>query len=255
VGLASVGAASAYILLNPQYYRNLHGFLVASPFIALALWPPREMAGRIGLTRHGLLYVITLGHVALHTLVISALSGLGPISRHEWGQRYLFNAYPGLVVLALLTAWRLWDEFRPDVRVRGAASAVLMIGAALAVLGLVGSVRGYTVLYDERTQVRAWQDLARTLPGREPLVTDAWWLPLNLAADFYTRPMMLAVGDDRLAQWANQMRDHGVTGFGFMTDKPEVFGGAWEDKVPGLVADGPAEEVRGIWMQRYVLGP
>ncbi|HYO50703.1 MAG TPA: hypothetical protein VEW94_12705, partial [Chloroflexia bacterium] len=81
-----------------------------------------------------------------------------------------------------------------------------MLWAILALTGVGFSVRGYIMLNDERTQVVAWQHLARTLPEREPLVTDVWWLPLNLAADFYTRPIMLAEGDDRLARWAGQMR-------------------------------------------------
>ena len=48
------------------------------------------------------LYAVTWLYVGLHALIISALSGLGPISLHEWGQRYLLPAYPLLVVLSLL---------------------------------------------------------------------------------------------------------------------------------------------------------
>jgi hypothetical protein len=250
-GLACVAVAAAYILLMPQPYHNLHGFLLASPFVALALWPPRVISTPGGLTRQGLLYVVTLLHVGLHALVISALSGLGPISRSEWGQRYLLTAYPALVVLALLAAWRIWTDYRLVPRLRAAAAISLSLAALLGLIGFFFSLRGYGVLYDERTQVKSWLALSESLPDREPLVTDEWWLPLNLAADFYSRPIMLAAGDDQLTHWASDMHTLGVTKFGFMTDKPDVFIGPWLSQVPDLRADGPPVEVRGIWLQKY----
>ena len=93
------------------------------------------------------------------------------------------------------------------------------------------------------------------VPGcREPLVTDQWWLPLNLAADFYTRPIMLAEGNDELTHWASDMRTEGVTQFGFMTDKPDIFTGPWLSQVRGLRADGPPVQTNGIWLQKYTFG-
>jgi hypothetical protein len=127
------------------------------------------------------------------------------------------------------------------------------LGAVLAMVGLFFSVRGYGVLYDERTQVKSWLTLSETLPDRIPIITNDWYLPLNLAADFYTRPIMLTESDDKLAQWASDMRAREVTQFGFMTDKPDVFTAPWLSRVPGLSTDGPPEEVRGIWMQKYRL--
>lgn len=252
-GLASIAVAAIFILLMPQQYHNLHGFLLASPFVALALWPPKVILAPTGPTRQGLLYIVTLLHIGFHALIISALSGLGPISRHEWGQRYLLTAYPGLTVLALLAAWRLWTEYRPNVQLRRVPTLCLSLVTVLVLVGVSFSARGYGVLYTERTQVKSWLNLSETLSAREPLVTDAWWLPLNLAADFYTRPIMLAPGDDKLAQWATDMRGKGVTHFGFMTDKPAIFTGTWVSRVPGLSADGPPEQVRGIWLQLYKL--
>jgi hypothetical protein len=254
LGLACVTIASGYILLMPQPYHNLHGFLLASPFIALALWPPDVIFTAGGPSRQGFLYIVTLLYIGLHTLVISALSGLGPISRSEWGQRYLLSAYPALVVLALLAAWRIWSEFRPLLQVRRPAAYALVFSALLVLVGLLFSVRGYGALYDERTQVKSWLTLSESLPYREPLVTDQWWLPLNLAADFYTRPIMLAEGNDELTHWASDMRTEGVTQFGFMTDKPDIFTGPWLSQVRGLRADGPPVQTNGIWLQKYTFG-
>jgi hypothetical protein len=250
-GLVGVCVSCVFIGLMPQPYRNLHGFLVATPFIALAMWPPARVFTSDGITRQGMLYAVTLLWVVVHTIIISALSGLGPISRGEWGQRYLLSAYPALIVLGLLTVLRLRVEPQVTRRLKAVFTPLV---AVLAVTGLLFSLRGYAALYDERTQVRDWLALANTMPAREPLVTDEWWLPLNLAADFYTRPMMLAEGDDRLTRWVAQMRTHGVSTFGFMTDKPAIFASAWSASVPSLQPLGAPVEVRGMWLQRYQLG-
>ncbi len=252
LGLALIGAVTVPVLLSAQPYHNLHGFLLASPFVALALWPSRggaEEAKPARLSPAGFLYTVVLLYVGLHTLIISALSGLGPFSNHEWGQRYLLPAYPALVVLALLAAWRVWTAY--GARWRRLATTCLVVWAALALVGFGFSVRGYAVLRDERTQVVAWQGLASSLPDREPLLTDTWWLPLNLAADFYTRPIMLAEGDTRLAQWATEMKQKGVGAFGLMTANPTVFSGGWRGQAGSVVADGSPQEVRGMWLQRY----
>jgi hypothetical protein len=250
VGLGLLLITAGWVLLSPQPYHNLHGFLLAAPFAALALWPPpRSENGET--TPQGWLYAVVLLYVGLHALMISALSGLGPISRHEWGQRYLLPAYPALVAMALVTVSRLWRVYANDGRTRRLALAGLALWGALVLVGLGFSVRGYTVLREERAQVAGWLDLAGTLPGRTPLVTDEWWMSLNLAADFYTRPMMLADGEERLAEWARQMRERGVTSFGLITPNQTLLDGAWRGGVPGLQASGPLRESGGLWLQEF----
>jgi hypothetical protein len=125
--------------------------------------------------------------------------------------------------------------------------------AALVLVGVGFTARGYVALGEERAQVADWLALANSMPAAEPLVTDTWWLPLDLAAGFYSRPYMLAEGDQRLAQWANQMRGKGVGRFGFATTDPPVFTGAWTHQVGGLRAEGAPEQSRGLWLQRYAL--
>ncbi|HYP40958.1 MAG TPA: hypothetical protein VEX13_11420 [Chloroflexia bacterium] len=270
VGLVLIALASLPTLLSMQGYYNLHGFVLASPFVALALWPTAHKNARLGFAPQTWLYIVALLYVGLHALIISSFSGLGPISRHEWGQRYLLPAYPALVVLSLLAAYHIWSTHNKEQQVSNnpsrftfyvlrfmhhAPRAIILLWAILALTGFGFSVRGYAMLSDERTQVVAWQHLARTLPEREPLVTDVWWLPLNLAADFYTRPIMLAEGDDRLERWAEQMRERGVTHFGLMTTRPSTFTAPWTTRLSGLTAEGQPEQARGIWLQRYSLSP
>jgi hypothetical protein len=257
-GLACALLPSLVTLLSPDPYYNLHGFLTATPFILLALWPPYTPENS---TQHSniphsalripqWLYAVTLTYVALHVLVISALSGLGPISRHEWGQRYLLPAYPALIVLALLAAYQLWSAYRPQLQ-RLALPALTLV-SLMALVGVGLEARGTWMLWEERTQVESWLNLARTLPPREPLVTDVWWLPLNLAADFYTRPMMLAEGDTRLTEWAAQMRQRNVPSFSLMTNNPQVLASSWLP-ASGYHPNGPPQQSRGMYLQRYTL--
>ncbi|MEA2573964.1 MAG: hypothetical protein QOH93_1262 [Chloroflexia bacterium] len=258
LGLLLLAVPSLFAVLSGELYYNLHGFLLASPFVALALWPAggdttqTTREERQPLSPQSWLQIVTLLYVGLHALIISVLSGLGPISRHEWGQRYLLPAYPALVVLALLAITRMVEAYRGRSFALYRVVPVLATGL-LALLGVLLSVRGYAATFTERTQVVAWQALAGTLPGREPIVTDVWWLPLNLAPVFYTRPIMLAEGDERLGEWARQMRERGVSNFALMTSDPVVFSGEWSRGVQGLRAESPPVEEQGIWLQRYSL--
>ncbi|MDQ3929111.1 MAG: hypothetical protein M3328_08190, partial [Chloroflexota bacterium] len=257
VGLLLLSVPSLFALLSGELYYNLHGFLLASPFIALALWPATgdiatAPVKRRAMTPQSWLQTVTLLYVGLHALIISVLSGLGPISRHEWGQRYLLPAYPALVVLALLAITRITEAYRGRSTIVHRAAPVLAT-SALVVLSVLLSVRGYAATYTERTQVVAWQALAGTLPGREPVVTDVWWLPLNLAPVFYSRPIMLAEGDERLTEWTHQMQEKGVSSFGLMTNDPAIFTGEWSRSVPSLRAESPPAEEQGLWLQRYSL--
>ena len=261
-GLVMIGVACGQVLFSGQDYSNLHGFLIASPFVALALWPPGRPRTTVpkGDPDHrslsmSWLYMVTLLYAGLHLLVISAFSGLGPASRHEWGQRYLLPAYPALVVLALHSAWRIWSKYGSDLRLRNGALAVVTAWGVLAGMGVGFNLRGYVVLAEQRREVTNWMALARTMPEGEPLLTDVWWLPLNLAADFYTRPIMMAEGDEKIERWARQMRAKGVTSFGFMSTTPSVFEGEWRDGIEGLSVQGPAQEADGVWLQRYKLAP
>jgi hypothetical protein len=261
-GMILLLVTCAYTLLSRQAYYNLHGFLLASPFIALALWPASPNPAGDGVAPASFLRRVALLYAGLHALIISALSGLGPISLHEWGQRYLLPAYPLLVVLALLGACDLLGTTARMVSGPSESSRPALVRPALgvlfALLALVGlgfTARGYVVLSDERAQVVSWLQLERTLPPSEPIVTDTWWLPLNLAADFYSRPFMLASGDAKLEAWAAQMRAKGVTTFGLMTSDPAVFHSAWRGAVSGLQAVGEPRQSRGIWLQSYSLSP
>ena len=254
-GLALLLTACAATLLSGQAYYNLHGFLLAAPFVALALWPPfsRPVGGARSLV---FLYAVTMFYIALHALIISSLSGLGPISLHEWGQRYLLPAYPLMAVLALHSGGRLLSDIRDSsVGMRTAAvRAGLALLCGLALVGAGFTARGYAVMREERAQVAGWEALVHSLPAQEPLVTDTWWLPLNLASEFYARPIMLAQGDSRLQEWASLMEERGVKTFALATNSRATLSAPWTAASADVRRLGAPTELNGIWVQQYSLG-
>jgi hypothetical protein len=147
-------------------------------------------------------------------LIISALSGIGPISRYEWGQRYLLPAYPLLVALVVSALARLAATARiPDgATVRAAARLALTAAAVLALIGAGFLARGWGALRDGKLEAQSWAAAVAAAPG--PVVlTDSWWLPLTLAPDFYARPWFLAATPAAAAAWPAQARAAGLPGF------------------------------------------
>lgn len=176
VGLGGLALCCLPVLLSPTQYPNLHGFLLAAPFLALAglaIRPGTRKAART-------LAALCLLYIGGHVLVISALSGLGPISTYEWGQRYILPAYPLLVPLALLA---LSDLIR-EARARNvAAFAGLACAALLALIGAGFLLRGWTVLDAGKREIAAWQKVVAANDDTAILTPD-WALPLLLAPEF-----------------------------------------------------------------------
>ncbi len=249
--LACIAGAAGAVLLDPQPYHNLHGFLAAAPIIACAaLRPP----GPLSHSRR-LLIAVTATYIALHVLVISALSGLGPISRYEWGQRYLLPAYPLLIALAVcnLAAWSVsWSAAggRRSATFThcGLRFAVCGLGITLpCLLVLIGggfAVRGWGVLRAERAQAAGWQAVIRAVPDRV-LLTDQWWIPLRLAPGFDRHTWLLATPPGRAAAWPAQARQVGLRGFSTVTLGPAP-------ALPGATP-GAGTTIAGLTVQRWTL--
>jgi len=239
-GLAAIAGAAGAVLLDPQPYHNLHGFLLAAPVVACAaIRPPGPLT-----PTHRRLAALTAAYCLLHILVISALSGLGPISRYEWGQRYLLPAYPLLIALAVCNgaAWLGVRGQGSGVRstVANRQSAVgthhvlrftfyvlrFTIPVLLILIGMGFAGRGWGVLRAERAQAAVWGAAVAAVPDRV-LLTDSWWLPLRLAPTFVGHTWLLAVPPAQAAAWPAQARHAGLPGFSTVTlGAPSVLPGA-----------------------------
>jgi hypothetical protein len=210
LGILALGALP--VLLDPSPYSSLHGFVLATPLVAGA-FAARPPSGREA-EPVTVLGAFTGLYLVLHVLIISALSGIGPISRYEWGQRYLLPAYPLLIALVVVALARLAATARiPNGQaVRTAARLALAAAAVLALIGAGFLARGWGALRDGKLEAQGWAAAVAAAPG--PVVlTDSWWLPLTLAPDFYTRPWFLAATPAAAAAWPAQARAAGLPGF------------------------------------------
>jgi hypothetical protein len=211
-GLGILALGTLPVLLDPNPYSSLHGFVLAAPLV-VAAFAARPPAGREA-EPVTVLGTFTILYLLLHVLIISALSGIGPISRYEWGQRYLLPAYPLLIALVVPALARLAATARtPDgAAVRTAARLALTAAAVLALIGAGFLARGWTALRDGKLEAQSWAAAVAAAPG--PVVlTDTWWLPLTLAPDFYARSWFLAATPTAAATWPAQARAAGLGGF------------------------------------------
>jgi hypothetical protein len=177
----------------------------------------------VGMT--ALLYLVIGSAVIFLLLVLpdgSYVTGL------EWGTRNLLTLYPLGVGLSLAALVDYWRSKRPPLVKR------LVVGLTLTLV-LVSSLlqaRGAQMLRQSRDLVLQWQE---AMPANQPIVTDAWWLPLAMAP-FYTEHVMYCTRDpDQLSEWAARAARADVDGFVFASVEPlgrerlrSVAGVEWE---------------------------
>jgi hypothetical protein len=247
-GLALTALGSAPALLTPQAYGALHGFVLAAPLALCAAAAPgrarddpaRPLAGIAGL------------YVLLHVLIISTLSGLGPISRYEWGQRYLLPAYPLLIALAVVALGRLRETVDSASVGAGTARLTLALAGALALIGAGFLARGWATMRADEARTLTWAAAVAAAPD-PALITDRWWLPLLLAPDFYQRTWFLAPDAATAAGWPAQAARAGLRRFTAVTpggDLPAILLGAQPAPQPGA-----AQSVDGLTLQPFALAP
>ena len=247
-GLALTALGTAPALLTPQTYGALHGFVLAAPLVLFAAAAPgreRDDAARP-------LALIAGLYVLLHTLIISTLSGLGPISRYEWGQRYLLPAYPLLIALAVVALGRLWAAANAPGARAGAGRLTLALAGALALIGAGFLARGWVTMRADEARTVTWAAAVATAPG-PALITDRWWLPLLLAPDFYQRTWFLAADTTTAGAWPAAAARAGLRRFTVVTpggDLPATLAGAQPPPQPG-----PAQTVDGLTLQPFALAP
>lgn len=255
-GLLLISGAAAWALFEPGEYTSLHGFLLAAPAVAFALLA-RPGTGREGDALR-LLGGITALYIVLHVVLISALSGLGPISRYEWGQRYLLPAYPLLIALALrsIAECGVWSTEYDGVDRRQPPSRNTQYAICLAfcILALIGAgflARGWGVLRDAQARAGDWQAAVAVAPDRVLLAND-WAVPLLLAPEFYTHTWFL-VPEGGAADWPRLAAREGLGGFGTVTLGPTLdhqLGQSIPRPLPGT-----AVNVRGLSIRHFDLAP
>jgi hypothetical protein len=246
-GVAVVLEFSAYLVVLPEAYVSLHGFLPVAPFIVLAagafpsVWRERRHA-QLAIAVTAAIYA-GLVCAAIFVFLVKP-GGQTPVGL-EWGNRYLFTLYPIGAVLALAGVrelHRTGSSAPLRVAVTGAAAALLLCGALL-------EARGVWTLVQSRRLVATWQAALRDEP---PVLTDVWWLPANMAPLFISHEMH-CVRQGELRQWLPLAVRQGVHEFTFAN-----FRGLDSDAIAqaGLaVSVEGTREVSGLRLTRVRIGP
>jgi hypothetical protein len=211
-GLAILFEFSAYLVVRPEAYLCLHGFLPIAPLAILALyglapaWRARARGPRALVVAAGVYALLACG-----ATVVFLVSDRGVVSTGlEWGNRYLLSLYPLTILLALAA----WQDYLRSARPALLKRAVNVLAAGLLACGFLLEIRGGWMLIQSRRLVTAWQDALRDGP---PVMTDVWWLPAAMAPLFVSQPLHCVHDDADLSTWYPVALAHGVDTFTFAT--------------------------------------
>jgi hypothetical protein len=208
-GLAGtlVSALGSALAASPiDWWLRSNGFFSAAPLLALGLFRCRDLEQAPGLRRLGRL-------VAAYAVLYVLLSPLRNVAGIHWGSRYLLVLYP---LLAVLCAANLLDAARLLSRARLAPLALLLAASfALQVqaLGILERKKSFG------------QRLVRAVRERpeQVIVTDEWWLPQTLAAEFYRRRIFYVESEEQARGLLRKLSRFGERRFLFVTsalDRP-----------------------------------
>jgi hypothetical protein len=238
---------SAYLVVLPEAYVSLHGFLPVAPFIVLAggafpsVWRARRHA-QLAIAVTAAVYACLVCAVIFVFLVKP--EGETPVGL-EWGSRYLFTLYPIGALLALAGV----RELRRTAASAPLRAALTGAAAALLVCGVLLEGRGVWTLVQSRRLVATWQAALRDGP---PVVTDVWWLPANMAPLFISHEMH-CVRPGELGEWLPLAVRSGVHEFTYAN-----FRGLDTDAIARVgvaVSSEGMREVSGLRLTRIRIAP
>jgi len=248
VALAAVFEFSFYLIIRPQPYISLHGFVPIAPFTILAAyalpaaWRRPHYRQRV-VAGTAVLYVLFA--LAVMFVFLLGPDGLVPTGL-EWGNRYLLTLYPIATVLALAGV----DELR---RSQGSALFKRVVTAAAVALfacGVLLQARGVWMLVESRRLVTTWQAALRDGP---PVVTDVWWLPAAMAPLFVDQAVHCVSPPTKLGTFLPVARAHGVDTVTFVSFHPLDLHGI---EASGLAATADGEQViSGLRLTRIRIAP
>ena len=246
--LAVILEFSVYLIVRPQAYVSLHGFLPIAPVIVLApyvvapVWRQRRHV-QVALVVAAAAYAV-LAFTAVLVFVVHS-DGVMPTGL-EWGNRYLFALYPVGTILALGALHEYRRSTRPPLLKR----AVTLAAAGLLACGLLLQVRGVWTLVETRRLVTAWQSALRDEP---PVMTNVWWLPAAMAPLFISHEMHCVRRVRDLGAWLPVALEHGVDTFTFAS-----FRALDTDRIPhaGFAVESAGERVvSGLHLTRVRIAP
>ena len=247
-GLAIALEFSAYLVVQPQAYVSLHGFLPIAPFIIFAAYAVRPVCQEGGREQRALLIATIayalFGYAAIVVFFVDA-DGLAATGL-EWGNRYLLSLYPLGTVLALAGLAAYSRSTRPPLL----KTAVTLFAATLLICGVLLQVRGVWTLVETRRLVTTWQSALRDGP---PVMTDVWWLPAAMAPLFVSHPVQCVRQDAELETWYPVAWQHGAATFTFASFHSIDVGRLPHDGFE--VHADPPQVISGLQLTRVHIAP
>lgn len=238
---------SIYLVVRPEPYISLHGFVPIAPFVVLAgyalpsAWRERRPA-QLAVASAAVVYAV-LAFAAIFVFLVRP-DGVIPTGL-EWGNRYLFSLYPLGSVLALAGL----AEYRCSGRPLLVKQVVTVAAAALLLCGVLLEARGAWMLVQSRRLVAAWQTALRDGP---PVVTDVWWLPAAMAPLFIEHEVH-CVPHGGLGEWFPVAQQRGVHTFTFASFR-FLDAGQIDHAGVEVTAEGE-QEVSGLHLTRLRIAP
>lgn len=193
VVVAALALASGLVILGGhltadspmRYLRFSNGLLAVSPIVWLAfvrVWPGSDRSVEPpGAQPERVLWLIVSAYTLLYVLTAPARIWGGV----HWGCRFLLGLYPLLGVLAAVALVRWWHAHAATAR---GQRTVLVATLALSLLLQVYSLR---LLRDRMAFTRTLNQAVAACP-EDVVVTDTWYLPMDLAQCFYDKTIFLA---------------------------------------------------------------
>jgi hypothetical protein len=181
-GLLVLVALSLRVVLELSPYRALHGILLSTPAIVMAVyvWPHawRNRHPQLLLMLFSALFFSLLGIGKIFLLRGGVQNSFSP--GLEWGARYLLVLYPNLMILSFIALKIYWQSSRP-LLIRQFVIGILVF---MLLWGFQFQIRGMCMLYSTKRTLVEWNThlLSRS---SQSVATDVWWLPASLATFFY----------------------------------------------------------------------
>jgi hypothetical protein len=196
---AGLLVVSGRVLLDPEGYRSVHGFVLIAPQVVLAAWLYRSRT----LWRTTPFPRLLLAVCVVYSVVYVARAWI-PAGGLQWGPRYQLAFYPLLVTAATIGLGLEWQSAGRWLR-RGTLALFLV-----AVLVGVGyQVRGLLSARQTRSYYQTSEQALYRLPS-QTLVTGCPWLTMVMPRLYWTNSVYWAGDETAFGGWVNVARRAGV---------------------------------------------
>jgi len=209
--LAVMGAGVGSFV--PGYWRSgvLHGFLSASPCLALSL------AGPVSDNRRAKwLARLTLSFLLVYMLGVGLLTSRGPFRGGiEWGARYMLIVFPLSAPFAVNGLRHIWGRAARSWLAR----AHFLLALALVGLSVFIQALGIGLIRDSVKLRQGSQAALLGLPEKV-IVTDVGWIALRVPEVYAAKTLFMLASPSDLPVWVALAQASQVRGLAFVSHTP-----------------------------------